>query len=140
MAGSIHLDIVSAERELFSGACAMVMAPAAEGEVGITPQHTPLLTRLKPGEVRAVMDNGEEQTFYINGGILEVQPHVITVLSDIGLRADDIDEAAAIAAKEEAERTLADRSANIDYAKAQAELAEAVAQIAAVQRLRKNLR
>ncbi|MEM7408273.1 MAG: F0F1 ATP synthase subunit epsilon [Pseudomonadota bacterium] len=140
MAGSIHLDIVSAERELFSGSCAMVMAPAAEGEVGITPQHTPLLTRLKPGEVRAVMDDGEEQTFYINGGILEVQPHVVTVLSDIGLRADDIDEAAAVAAKEEAERALADRSASIDYAKAQAELAEAVAQIAAVQRLRKKLR
>ena len=140
MASTMHLDIVSAEKELFSGTCEMVVAPAAEGEVGIAPNHTPLLTRLKPGEVRAVMSGGEEQTFYVNGGILEVQPHVVTVLSDIGLRADDLDEAAALQAKEEAERALADRAANIDYAKAQAELAEAVAQIAAIQRLRKKLR
>jgi F-type H+-transporting ATPase subunit epsilon len=140
MASTMHLDIVSAEKELFSGTCEMVVAPAAEGEVGIAPNHTPLLTRLKPGEIRAVMSGGEEQTFYVNGGILEVQPHVVTVLSDIGLRADDLDEAAALQAKEEAERALADRAANVDYAKAQAELAEAVAQIAAIQRLRKKLR
>lgn len=138
MASTIHLDIVSAEKNLFSGSCDMVVAPAAEGEVGIAPNHTPMLTRLKPGEVRAI-SGSEEQTFYVNGGILEVQPHVVTVLSDIGLRADDIDEAAALQAKEEAERALADRAADMDYAKAQAELAEAVAQIAAIQRLRKNL-
>lgn len=136
MAMTLHLDIVSAEKELFSGTCEMIFAPAADGEVGITPRHSPMLTRLKPGEVRAQMPGGEEQTFYVNGGILEVQPHVVTVLSDIGLRADDLDEAAAMQAKEEAERALADRAADMDYAKAQAELAEAVAQIAAIQRLR----
>jgi F-type H+-transporting ATPase subunit epsilon len=140
MASTIHLDIVSAEKELFSGTCEMITAPAAEGEVGISPRHAPMITRLKPGEVRAVMTGGEEQSFYVSGGILEVQPHVVTILSDIGLRADDLDEAAALKAKEEAERAIADRSTNMDYAKAQSELAEAIAQIAAIQRLRKQLR
>jgi F-type H+-transporting ATPase subunit epsilon len=140
MASTIQLDIVSAEKELFSGSCSMITAPAAEGEVGISPGHAPMITRLKPGEVRADIAGGEEQSFYVNGGILEVQPHVVTILSDIGLRAADLDEAAALQAKEEAERALADRSANMDYAKAQAELAEAVAQIAAIQRLRTRLR
>ena len=136
MALTIHLDIVSAEKELFSGTCEMIYAPAAEGEVGITPRHSPLITRLKPGEVRAVVSGGEEQSFYINGGILEVQPHVVTVLSDTGARADDLDEAAAQSAKEEAERALSDRSAVMDYAKAQVQMAEAVAQWAAIKRLR----
>jgi F-type H+-transporting ATPase subunit epsilon len=136
MALTIHLDIVSAEKELFSGTCEMIYAPAAEGEVGITPRHSPLITRLKPGEVRAVVSGGEEQSFYINGGILEVQPHVVTVLSDTGARADDLDEAAAQSAKEEAERALSDRSAVMDYAKAQVQMAEAVAQLAAIKRLR----
>ena len=136
MALTIHLDIVSSEKELFSGTCEMIYAPAAEGEVGITPRHSPLITRLKPGEVRAVVSGGEEQSFYINGGILEVQPHVVTVLSDTGARADDLDEAAAQSAKEEAERALSDRSAVMDYAKAQVQMAEAVAQLAAIKRLR----
>lgn len=140
MASTIQLDIVSAEKELFSGSCSMITAPATEGEVGISPGHAPMITRLKPGEVRADMAGGEEQSFYVNGGILEVQPHVVTILSDVGLRAADLDEAAALQAKEEAERALADRSANMDYAKAQSELAEAVAQIAAIQRLRTRLR
>ena len=139
MASTIHLDIVSAEHELFSGTCTLVAAPAEGGEVGIMPGHAPMITRLKPGEVLAQTEDGEEQSFYINGGILEVQPHVVTVLSDTGIRADDIDEAAAQAAKEEAERALADRSADMDMARAQAELAEAVAQLQALQRLRRRL-
>ena len=92
MASTIQLDIVSAEKELFSGICSMITAPAAEGEVGISPGHAPMITRLKPGEVRADIVGGEEQSFYVNGGILEVQPHVVTILSDIGLRAADLDE------------------------------------------------
>lgn len=138
MAETLHLDIVSAEHELFTGECSMVFAPAAEGEVGIMPNHSPMLTRLKPGEVRAQLPGGEEQSFYVNGGILEVQPHVVTVLSDTGIRADDIDEAAAQSAKEEAERALSGQHAEMDYARAQVELAEAVAQLQALARLRKR--
>lgn len=136
MATNLHLDIVSAEHELFSGECTMVFAPAQEGEVGIMPNHSPMLTRLKPGEVLAKLPDGTEQAFYVNGGILEVQPHVVTVLSDTGIRADDIDEAAAQKAKEEAERALADQHSDIDYARATTELAEAVAQLQALKRLR----
>ncbi|MBT6277652.1 MAG: F0F1 ATP synthase subunit epsilon [Chromatiales bacterium] len=138
MASTIHLDIVSAEHELFSGSCSMVYAPAIEGEVGIMPNHAPMVTRLKPGEVRLEAADGEEQSFYVNGGILEVQPHVVTILSDTGIRADDIDEAAAQQAKEDAERALSDQSAEMDMAAAQAELAEAVAQLRALQNLRKR--
>lgn len=139
MAMTLHLDIVSAEHELFSGTCTMVFAPAQGGEVGILPRHSPLITRLKPGEVRAALPDGGEEVFYVNGGILEVQPHVVTILSDTGLRAEDIDEAAAQKAKEEAVRALHDRGAEIDYARAHAELAEALAQLQAIQRLRKRL-
>ena len=96
MPATIRLDIVSAERELFSGECEMVVAPGAMGELGILPRHTPLITRLKPGEVRATMAGGEEQSFYVSGGMLEIQPHVVTVLSDTGQRAEDLDEAAAL--------------------------------------------
>ena len=123
MPATIRLDIVSAERELFSGECEMVVAPGAMGELGILPRHTPLITRLKPGEVRATMAGGEEQSFYVSGGMLEIQPHVVTVLSDTGQRAEDLDEAAALAAQEQAERMLADRAADIDEARARAELA-----------------
>lgn len=138
MAMTIRIDIVSAESEIFSGAATMVFAPAEMGEVGITPRHSPLLTRLKPGEVRVQMSNGEEQFFYISGGILEVQPHVITVLADTALRARDIDEAAAQQAKERAERAMADKKSEFDYAKAQAEFAEAVAQLRTLQKLRQK--
>lgn len=138
MAMTVHLDIVSAESEIFSGRVEMVFAPAIMGEVGITPRHTPLITRLKPGEVRAKMPDGEEQSFYVSGGILEVQPHVVTVLSDTALRAQDVDEAAALAAKELAEKSLADRKSDIDYARAKAELAQAAAQLQTIQRLRKK--
>ena len=139
MAMTVHVDIVSAEASIFSGTAEMVFAPAVMGEVGIAPRHTQLLTHLKPGEVRVKIAGADEESFYVSGGILEVQPHVVTILSDTGLRAKDIDEAKALEAKERAEQALADRSADIDYAKAQAELAEAVAQLQTLQRLRKKL-
>jgi F-type H+-transporting ATPase subunit epsilon len=136
MAMTMHVDIVSAEAEIYSGTATMVFAPAEMGELGIAPRHTQLLTRLKPGEVRVVDEKGDEQSFYVSGGILEVQPHVVTVLSDTALRAKDLDEAAALQAKEQAEKLLADNQSDIDYAKAQLELAEAVAQLRAIQKIR----
>ena len=138
MAMTIHVDIVSAESEIFSGPATMVFAPAEMGEVGIAPRHTPMLTRLKPGEVRVQIPDGAEQTFYVTGGMLEVQPHVVTVLSDTALRAKDLDEQAALAAKEHAERMLADNKTDIDYAKAQAELADAIARLRTIQKMRKT--
>lgn len=138
MAMTIHVDIVSAEAEIFSGTANMVFAPAEMGEVGIAPRHTALLTRLKPGEVRVQMEGQDEQFFYVSGGILEIQPHVVTVLADTALRAKDLDEAAAMRVKERAEKAIADKASDFDYAKAQAELAEAVAQLHAIQRMRKQ--
>lgn len=138
MAATIHVDIVSAEAEIYSGLAEMVFAPAVMGEVGILPRHTPLLTLLRPGEVRVKTEGGGEESFYVSGGILEIQPHVVTVLSDTALRAKDVDEAAALEAKERAERAMEDRGADFDYAKAQAELAAAVAQLQAIQRLRRK--
>jgi F-type H+-transporting ATPase subunit epsilon len=137
MAMTMHLDIVSAEAEIFSGPAEMVFAPAIMGEVGILPRHAPLITMLKPGEVRARLQGGKEESFYVSGGILEIQPHVVTVLSDTALRAHDLSEAAALAAKEAAEHALADRTSDIEFAKAKAELAQAAAQLAAIRRLRK---
>ena len=134
---TIHVDIVSAEGEIFSGEASMVFAPAIMGEIGIAPRHAPLLTTLKPGEVRVQTPNGEEQFFFVSGGALEVQPHVVTVLADTALRARDLDEAAALQAKQRAEEALRDRGDKIDVAKAQAELAAAVAQIKAIEKLRK---
>ena len=136
MAMTIHVDIVSAESEIFSGLAEMVFAPAVMGEVGVLPGHAPLVTTLKPGEVRVRLPGGEEQSFYVSGGMLEIQPHVVTVLSDTAQRAGDLDEAAALEAKERAERMLADRSADIDEAQARAELAQAAAQLQAIRRLR----
>lgn len=136
MADTIKVDIVSAEKSIFSGEAAMVFAPAVMGEVGIAPRHSPLLTKLAPGEVRLKLTDGSEEAYYVSGGMLEVQPHIVTVLSDTALRAHDIDEAAAVKAKEEAERMLHDRESGIDYAQAQAELAEAVAQLQTLRRLR----
>jgi len=138
MAMTLHLDIVSAEAEIFSGPAEMVFAPASQGEVGILPRHTPLLTTLRPGEVRVKIPDAEEQVFYVSGGILEIQPHVVTILSDTALRAHDVDEAAALEAKQHAEQAMRDRKSDIDYAQAQAELAEAVAQLQTIQRLRKK--
>lgn len=138
MAMEIHVDIVSAEGQIFSGPATMVFAPAEMGELGIAPRHTQLLTRLVPGEVRIQDQQGNEQTFFVSGGMLEVQPHVVTVLSDTAVRAADLDEAAALEAKKRAEDLLADREAEIDYAKAQAELAEAIAQLRAIEKMRKK--
>ena len=136
MTMTIHVDIVSAEASIYSGLAEMVYAPGEMGELGIAPRHAPLVTRLKPGEIR--IDTGtEELDFFISGGILEVQPHVITVLADTAIRADDLDEAKALEAKKRAEDALADKASDIDFAKAQAELAESVAQLQAIGRLRK---
>ena len=138
MSMTIHIHIVSAESEIFSGTANMVFAPAEMGEVGIAPRHTPLLTRLKPGEVRVQMEGQDEQFFYVSGGILEIQPHVVTVLADTAIRATDLDEAAAIQAKERAERAMDDKQSDFDYAKAQAELAEAVAQLRTINSIRQK--
>jgi F-type H+-transporting ATPase subunit epsilon len=137
MANTIHVDIVSAEGEIFSGAATMVFAPASQGEIGIAPRHAPLLTTLKPGEVRVQTPEGDEQFFYIGGGAIEVQPHLVTVLADTALRAKDIDEAAALSAKQRAEDALKDKVGHIEIAEAQAELARAAAQLKAIERLRK---
>ena len=137
MTMTIHVDIVSAEGEIHSGSAEMVYAPAVMGDLGIAPRHTPLVTRLKPGEIRVDSGSGEMQHFYVSGGILEVQPHVVTVLADTAIRAADIDEAAAVEAKRKAEDALEGHQAEFEYAKAQAELAEAVAQLRAIENLRK---
>jgi len=139
MAMTMHVDVVSAEAEIFSGPATMLFAPGVMGDLGILPRHAPLLTRIKPGEVRIVTPEGEEQFYYVSGGMLEIQPEAVTVLADTALRAKDIDEAAALEAKERAEKALADRSSDIDYATTEAELAEAVAQLRAIQRLKKKL-
>ncbi len=135
---TVHVDIVSAEQEIFSGMAEMVFAPAELGEVGISPRHAPFITRLKPGEVRVKVSDTESYPFYVSGGMLEVQPHLVTVLADTAIRAKDIDEAAAIEAKAKAEEALADKSGKIDYATAQAQLAEAIMQLRTLDRLRKR--
>lgn len=137
---TIRCDIVSAEDAIFHGTVTMVVATGALGELGIAPRHAPLITRLKPGQVRVTLANGEEQNFYVSGGILEVQPQVVTVLTDTAIRAADLDEAKAKEAKAEAERILANRGEAMEIAEAQAQLAQAVAQLQALERLRKNLK
>ena len=140
MAATIRCDIVSAEEEIFHGNAQMVIATGEMGELGIAPRHAPLITRLKPGQVRVHLENGEEQFFYVSGGILEVQPNVVTVLADTAIRAKDLDEAAARKAKDEAERMLANRTDALEVAQAQAQLAQAVAQLQALERLRRSLK
>lgn len=137
---TIQCNIVSAEAEIFSGEASMVVVTGEEGELGIAPRHAPLLTRIKPGQVRVMLPEGGEEFYYVSGGMLEVQPHMVTVLADTAARAADLDEAAAVKAKEDAERALADRSVDMGMAEAQAQLAEAVAQLAALERLRKKLK
>ena len=136
-AHTIHVDIVSAEGEIFSGSAEMVFAPAIMGELGIAPRHAPLLTLLKAGEVRVRLPGGEEQSFFVGGGALEVQPKQVTVLADTALRAKDIDEAAALAAKQKAEEALKNREGSITQAEALAELARAAAQLKMIEKLRK---
>jgi len=138
MAHTIHIDIVSAEGQIFSGDATMVFAPGSQGELGIAPRHAPLLTTLKAGEVRVQQEGQEEHVFYVGGGALEVQPHLITVLADTAARARDLDEAAAQAAKQRAEDAIRSRGDKMDIAEAQAELARAVAQLRAIERLRKR--
>ena len=136
MANLLKVEIVSAEEEIWSGEGTMIFAPAEMGEVGIAPQHAPLLTRLKAGEIRVQQESGEEQFFFVSGGVLEVQGHIVTVLSDTALRADDLDEAAALEAQKRAEQAVADRTSDLELAKAKAELIQAAAQIRAIQKLR----
>ena len=133
---TIRVDIVSAEGAIHSGDATMVFAPAKMGEVGIAPRHAPLLTALSPGEVRIQDEDGKEESFYITGGLLEVQPHCVTVLADTALRGDELDEAAALAAQQEAEEALKGAAEETDIARAQAELAEARARYRAAQKLK----
>ena len=137
MAMTMHIDIVSAENEIYSDTVIECYAPAEMGEVGIHPRHTPMLTKLKPGDVRVVTQNGETLHFFVSGGILEVQPHVVTILSDTAMRASDLDEAAALKAKAKAEAAMKDHSSEMDYARAKAELAEAAAMIESIKKARK---
>jgi F-type H+-transporting ATPase subunit epsilon len=139
MVATVHIDVVSAEESIFSGEAEFVAAPAQMGEVGIYPHHAPMITSIKPGALRIKLaEKNEEQLIYISGGILEVQPGVVTVLADTAIRGHDLDEAQANAAKKAAEEAMKNRSSDIDYAKAQAELAEAIAQIQAIQKLRQK--
>ncbi len=134
---TIHVDIVSAEGEIFAGPAAMVFLPATEGDIGVAPRHAPLLTLLKAGEVRVKSPEGEEHSFYVGGGVLEVQPRRVTVLADTAARARDLDEAAAVAARQRAEETLAGNIDKITQAEALAELVRAAAQWKIIERLRK---
>jgi len=140
MTKTIQCDIVSAHEEIFSGEATMLIASGIAGELGITPRHAPLITQLKAGAVRVLMADGEEEFFFVSGGILEVQPHMITVLTDTATRGADIDEVAAKAAKAEAERQLADRSGEMEIAEAQSQLMQAAAQLAALEQLRKKIK
>ena len=138
MAMTLHVDIVSAEKSLYSGTAEVVIAPGERGELGIYPRHTPLLTTLKAGSVRIKVPNQvEEELVYVSGGIIEVQPHAVTILSDSAIRGADLDEAKALEAKRAAEEAMKGKAATLDYAQAQAELAQAVAQLAAIKKLRK---
>jgi F-type H+-transporting ATPase subunit epsilon len=137
---TIRCDIVRAEAEIFHGEAVMVVATGELGELGITPRHAPLITRLKPGHVDVVLEGGERQQFYISGGILEVQPQVVTVLADTAVRAADLDEAAAQRAKKEAEDALSNRIDAVEVSEAQTKLAQALAQLQALERMRKNLK
>lgn len=134
----VHVDIVSAEKEIFSGLAEMVFAPAELGEVGISPRHAPLITKLNPGEVRVKISSTESYSFFISGGLLEVQPHVVSVLANTAIRAKDIDEAAALEAKMRAEEILADKTSRVDYATAENDLFQAVMQLRTLERFRKR--
>jgi|SRR6185369_1564147 F-type H+-transporting ATPase subunit epsilon len=136
MAKQFHVDIVSAEREIFSGEADMVIAPGEAGELGIMPEHTPLLTRIKPGTVRIQQGGQDTEVIYVSGGMMEVQPDRVTILADTSIRAHDIDEAKALEAERQAKEALANRTGALEIAQAQAELAEAAAQLAAIRKLR----
>lgn len=140
MASTFRCDIVSAEEEIFRGDATMLVATGEMGELGIAPRHAPLITRLKPGKIVVTLPNGDQLDFAVTGGILEVQPQVVTILADTAIRAQDIDEAAVRAAKEEAERILARRAEPMEVAEAQARLAEVTVQLQALERLRRTMK
>jgi len=140
MAITTHLDIVSAEQEIFSGVVEMVVATGELGEIGVAPGHAPLLTVLKPGEIRVTLPGGAEEVYYVSGGMLEVQPFYVTVLADTVERADNLDEAAALAAKTRAEEAIANKGSELDYSVAATELARVVAQLRAIQKIRKKMK
>ncbi|WP_257282977.1 F0F1 ATP synthase subunit epsilon [Endozoicomonas sp. SESOKO1] len=139
MASTVECDIVSAEREIFKGQVEMLIATGILGDLGITPGHTPLLTELRPGPIRLVIEGGEEEVFYVSGGFLEVQPNQIKILADTALRADDMNEAAAEEARRQAEKALENQSGEFDYSRAATQLAEAAAQLRTLQAVRKKL-
>ena len=136
MANTIQVDVVSAEEQIFSGQAEFVALPGEVGELGIYPKHTPLITRIRPGAVRIQVAGGGEEFVFVAGGILEVQPNGVTVLADTAIRGSDLDEAKALEAKKQAEELMLNKESKIDYAKAQAEMAAAIAQLAAIQKLR----
>ena len=139
MAMTVHCDIVSAEEEIFSGLVEMVVAAGTEGDIGVVYGHAPLLTGLQPGPVRVIRQGGGEEIYYVSGGYLEIQPSAVTVLADAALRADDMDEAAALEAKKEAEQELSNQSGDFDYSRAATQLAEAAAQLRTIQAIRKKM-
>ena len=139
MAMTVHCDIVSAEEAIFSGLVEMVVAHGALGDLGIAPGHAPLLTELKPGPVRVITQSGEERIYYVSGGFLEVQPGTVSILADTAVRADDVDEAAAIEAQKSAEAAIANQHGEFDYGRAAAQLAEAAAQLRTIQALKKKM-
>lgn len=140
MAMTVHVDVVSAEEMIFSGLAEIVIVPGEMGELGIYPRHTPLLTRIKPGSVRIKRpDQAEDELIYVSGGMLEVQPNVVTILSDTAIRGKDLDEARALEAKQAAEESMKNRTSDIDYAQAQAELSQALAQLHLIQQIRKKV-
>lgn len=140
MATSVHCDIVSAEKEIFSGRVSLVSATGTIGELGIMPGHAPLLTGIRPGPVRLMLESGEEEVFFASGGFLEVQPGMVTILADTAVRAEDIDEASAAQAKEAAERALTEQASDVDFSMAAAQLAEATARYRTIEELRKRRR
>ncbi|WP_328190229.1 F0F1 ATP synthase subunit epsilon [Marinobacter sp. OP 3.4] len=140
MAMTVHCDVVSAEEKIYSGLVEMLIATGSEGELGIQPGHAPLLTALKPGAVRIFKQGGEEEILYVSGGYLEVQPSIVTLLADTAVRAKDVDEAAALEAQREAEKALANKTGEFEYSRAAAELAEAMAQLRTLQKLRNKVR
>jgi F-type H+-transporting ATPase subunit epsilon len=135
---TLHCDIVSAHREIFSGEVAVVYASGIAGELGIYPRHAPLFTQLKPGSVRVLDEDGEEQIFFVSGGLLEVQPHLVTIMADTVARSDELDHSAAMAAKVEAERELAERTGEMEIAEARAKLMKAMAELQTLERIRKR--
>lgn len=139
MAMTMHVDVVSAEKAIFSGLAEFVAAPGSQGELGIYPRHAPLITRIKPGSIRIQIPNAPEEIFFVSGGILEIQPGVVTVLADVAIRGHDIDEAKALEAKQAAQAAMENKASEVDYARAQAELVEAVAQLETIEKLKKKV-